>query len=212
MRKAQWGRPEIEAAEIVAGADVPFERVTPSTHVRSTLVAASVTTLRERGLLDSYKAALPQRHHEVVLTSIAGVWLPVEVALAHYGACDTLGFSASGAVQMGRDVAGRIQGSVLGTVVRAARGMGADPWITLNQIPRLWARVFQGGDVIIRRMGPKDAVVEVRACPVAAVPYFRHACRGITLGACELVARTVYAHDIPAIGSSTRIGISVSWA
>ena len=60
------------------------------TQVRSTLIATSIQSLRTRGLLGRYTKLLQGPHKETVLTAVAGSWLPVEVAHAHYAACEAL--------------------------------------------------------------------------------------------------------------------------
>ena len=61
--------------------------------VRSTLLASSLRSIRLRGRFDDYAKVLDPKYKEDVLSSVAGVWLPLEVAAAHYEACDRLGYT-----------------------------------------------------------------------------------------------------------------------
>src|SRR5690349_21822232 len=60
-------------------------------HVRSTLILSSLAVLRERGLQGAYLAELPLAYHGAILEAVAGAWMPIDVGLAHYVACDALG-------------------------------------------------------------------------------------------------------------------------
>src|SRR6478609_3254903 len=74
------------------------------THVRGTLLASSIQSLRSRGLFERYSAMLSHNYRDRVLNSVAGEWLDTEIALAHYSACDALGLSVEEQIAMRRDV------------------------------------------------------------------------------------------------------------
>src|SRR3954470_3313458 len=85
-------------------APVPAPLVREATQFRSTWLTSSLRALRERQLLDPYFAHLPRSLHETVRASVAGTWLPIDVALAHYEACDSLKLPLSEQLAMGREV------------------------------------------------------------------------------------------------------------
>jgi hypothetical protein len=147
--------------------------------VRSTLLQSSLTSLREHGKYDSYLAGLAPQHRERILGSLAPEWLPVEIAFAHYTACDALGLDQATVAKLGEEVGDRVQGTFIGTLLRSARMVGFTPWTALGQVPRLWERVFQGGAIALYKRGPKDAAIEVRGMTLAGLPYFRQALRGV---------------------------------
>lgn len=144
------------------------------THVRGTLIASSQQTLREAGHYAHYERLLPEAVREQLLFTIALSWVPVEVALAHYGACEALDLRDHELEAMGQLVAERLAGTFLGTVLRASREAGLDaPWVALRAQPRIWDRLYMGGIVRIYRTGPKDATAEFYGLPLSQLRYFR---------------------------------------
>src|SRR5947209_10153502 len=61
-----------------------------ATHCRGTLLAASISALKRHDLYDRYLLRLPAEHHEAIVASVASAWLPIEIGVAHYRACDAL--------------------------------------------------------------------------------------------------------------------------
>ena len=118
----------------------PREQIADAKHFRSTWLTASQATLRERGLGDRYEAALDPRHRAAVLAAVAGVWLPMDVAAAHYNACDQLGLTDSELVEIGRAAMRRANATALSFMTRMAQsagGFSAHPACTHNHCPCL---------------------------------------------------------------------------
>src|SRR5438105_4462485 len=101
--------------------------------VRSTLIASSLRSIKLRKHFDAYEANLDPAHKTAVLESVAGTWLPTEVAIAHYEACDKLGLSSAEQVEIGTEVADKVHGTLLGAMVRMASGAGVSPWTAIAQ-------------------------------------------------------------------------------
>jgi hypothetical protein len=201
------------AADIVVPLRGPRESLGVATHVRSTLLLSSLQSLRSRGLSDRYLACLEPEMHAPLGEVVAGVWLPMAVGLAHYRALDAMALPEDVQAAIGHDVNERVQGSVIGLIARTARGAGATPWTAMAQMPRLWDRMFQGGGGVEgRRLGPKDALVELVGLPLLDVPYLRAAFRGAFLAGlapfCQRVYVTLSADRRPAGGATFRL----SWA
>jgi hypothetical protein len=197
---------------------VPFpDRVAPVTHVRSTLLTASLQALRQQGHFDRYLQGLPARYHDALLLNVAGQWLPVDVGVAHYRACEALALDAAQLDAIGSEVGRRAQGTFLGTLVRAT---GMTPWPALLQAPRLMARLFQGGGVEVAKLGPKEARVVCSGNPLATIPYFRVAfLSGARVGV-ELVSLKAYVRETthgggvgapPTHGTDDTISMRISW-
>ena len=179
---------------------------------RSTWLTTSVRALKERGHLDGYLAALPTEHHAPVLDSVAGIWLPVKVALAHYEALDSLALPVTEQIDMGLDVTRGVHGTVLGTLVRLATGAGVSPWTAFGNLQRLWERIWVGGAVGVWTLGPKEARLEIVAWPCARVPYCRVGLRGVILGLTELFCKKAYVHDLPRQWTGTSVAYRIQWA
>ena len=175
----------------------PRAQIPSATRFRSTWIVSSLDSLREAGHFDRYLIKLGFQHRDVLLETVAGAWLPMATARAHYDACDRLELSLDQQLEMGRAVGKRTQASLLSTVVKAARGVGITPWAILPQIPRLWMRgIDGGGGASVHRLGPKEARVELVGCELLDVQYFRNAIRGVLLGSSTLFCERAYVHDV----------------
>jgi hypothetical protein len=179
---------------------------------RSTWLTTSLRALRERGHYERYLTYLPAEYHEAVESSVAGVWLPVKVAVSHYEACGKLDLSIQEQLDIGAEVTKRIHGTVLGTLVRLATGAGATPWTVYSNLHRLWDRIWVGGGVGVFQLGPKEARIEVIAWPCSRVSYCRVAMRGVIHGVTDLFCQKAYVHEIPKLCTPTTLGFKVQWA
>ncbi|HEY1694100.1 MAG TPA: hypothetical protein VGG39_18155 [Polyangiaceae bacterium] len=186
------------------------ERIPPVARVRSTMVISSLRGLRERGLLDAYRVRLPEAFHEPILGAVVGAWLGLDVATAHYSACDALGLTVPEQVSMGASVGDAINGTFLGTVVRMARGAGVTPWLVLKQYARLWDRIFDGGDVEIDKLGPKEALIQMHGLSLFSIPYIRVAMRGMHQTGFMLFCNKCYMTDLAS--GPTKHAYRAAWA
>jgi hypothetical protein len=176
----------------------PRAQIASATRFRSTWIVSSLDALREAGHFDRYLIKLGFENRDAILETVAGAWLPMATARAHYDACDRLGLTSEQQLAMGRAVGKRTQASIMSTVVKAARGIGITPWAILPQMPRLWMRGVDGGSAAaIHRLGPKEARVEFVACELLDVQYFRNAIRGVLLGSSTLFCERGYVHELP---------------
>lgn len=165
----------------------------PVTKVRSTLITSSLTSLRARGLFPRYDAAQRSVHRNLILSCVAGEWLDLEVARAHYETCEALGLTPEEQYAIGKDVSKRLHDTFLGLVVKAARGVGVTPWLLLAKGNTMQSRLNQGGGIRVTRLSAHAARVEVARCPLMAIPYQRHALLGVYAAGVELLASHVSA-------------------
>jgi hypothetical protein len=174
---------------------LPTSGTTCVNAVRSTLIASSLQAIRERGLFDQYAARLPARYHEHVIQTLAPTWLPIDVAMAHYQAADALELEDVEVLTIGRAVGERIQGSFLGTLIRGAAHAGVTPWTIVGKLDRMWSRVFDGGEISVSKLGPKDGRLSVRGLPLIEIDYFRIGWRGVLAVGVETIARKCYVRE-----------------
>jgi hypothetical protein len=185
--------------------------IPPATRWRSTWVVASLQTLKERGHYARYEQLLAREHRDAVLLSVAGVWLPMAVAVAHYTACDELGLPGAEVLAMGARASERAQGAVLDTAARLARGAGVSPWTIFPHMQRLWERGADGGAAAAYKVGPKEAVVHTVGCALFDVPYFRLAFAGVVLGVVRLFCEQAYVHDVTGAAPSHECALRFQW-
>ncbi len=184
------------------------------TAIRSTLITSSLASLRLRGLLSRYEAAQQSPHRDTILRCVAGEWLPFEVGLAHYRACDDLGLSPELQVAIGKDVSRRIHDTFLSMIVKMARGAGVTPWLLLGKGNILHGRLYRGAGMRIVRLGDKAARVELARHAMLEVPYYRNAVVGVYTAGVELLSRNVDCRVLKAESSepARRLVMRIDWA
>jgi hypothetical protein len=183
-----------------------------ATQFRSTWLGSSLLALRERNYFERYSSLLPEAHRAPILEAVAGAWLPIDVCVAHYRACDALGLSKREAWEIGMEVTRKVHGTSLALAFRLAKQAGMTPWSILAQLPRLWDRVWQGGGLAVYRRGPKEAVVELIQWPPAGIAYVRHSIPAVVLGVVELFCTKAYVTEVAAMKSDSAIGMRLQWA
>jgi hypothetical protein len=184
-----------------------------ATHVRSTLLQSSLNFLRERGHMDRYERIVPAEHRDAILGTLAPTWHPIEVGLAHYGACDRLGLPPAELVAIGQAVGDRIQGTFMKTLVQSARAAGVTPWLLFKRFDRMWDRLFQGGSIELVKVGPKDLTVEVLGGRCSQYQYFRTAFTGVVRAGFKFVGvRAAYVNEGPWDSRRDSFVMRAAWA
>jgi hypothetical protein len=177
--------------------------------VRGSLLVSSLQTLRELGYYDRYLGGLRKELHEPVLFALASSWVPIEVALGHYAACESMELEEQDLDAMGKHVGARIMGTFLGTLVRSSRIAASRPLLALQHYPRLWERLMSGGSCTVEQKGPKDALIDSRGVPMFRFRYFRVAYSALIRGAGGLLGRAVHTRITRSTDSA--MGVFVSW-
>ena len=197
--------------EAIVALACPVSAIPAVTRYRSTLITASLQTLKERDLLETYQSRLDPEHREVIRATIAGVWVMPDLILSHYRACEALRLTPAQQLDIGRSVGAKVQGTLLGTLASMATQTGASPWTFLGQFNRLFERLAMGGGVEVLRVGPKEALVEIYRVPVFQIPYFATAWRGMMQGLCELFCTKTYVKSGRLEGEA-KASYAISWA
>jgi hypothetical protein len=197
--------------EVIVAFPAARNRVPMATQFRSTWLAGSLYAMRERGLYDRYVAALNPDYVETITQSVAGIWLPIDVAMAHYEACDRLDLAARDQIELGALVMRHTHGTILSVAMRLAARSGLTPWTIFGQSQRLWDRSWVGAAVGVWKTGPREVRIELVGFPCARFTYCRVALRGILVVLTELFCDKAYVSDIPNLWSSTSVGFRVAW-
>jgi hypothetical protein len=178
--------------------------------VRGSLLASSLGTLRELKLLDRYLGCLPKSRHDEVMFVLASSWVPLDLAMAHYQACDEMALTETELDAIGKQVSQRIMGTFLGTLVRSSQKLsaGAPTSVPLRQYPRLWDRIFVGGSCNVRMTGMKDARIESYGVPMFRYRYFRVAYAGLLRGAGLMFRSVMHARVRKATDDSAVVELS----
>jgi len=187
-------------------------RVTPVSSVRSTLLLAVRSALREEGHYDAYCAALPPAQRILILETVAGVWVPIEAAMVHYRALDSLLLPTETQMRLGGATFERIRGTLLGTMVRFATGAGVTPWTLLPQLQRFWNRAFDGGGLQVVKLGPKEAIGRCIQAEMSDSLYFRNAMRGLLTAAVGLFCTKAYVQELRGTRERGSAAYKMQWA
>jgi hypothetical protein len=187
------------------------ESFTLITHVRSTLLVSSLGTLKEAGLLDRYNDRLKPAVRAQMGDLLAGAWVGVDLADAHYQACDALGVAPAQQFELGRAVGLKIDKTIAATVLAAAKQMGATPWLFLSQLGRLYPRLVMGGAVACFRVADKEAIIEHHKAALFRVAYLRNAYRGAIQGICERFCTKAYVKPREVSEDGLKVSFRVSW-
>ena len=179
--------------------------------VRGIVIASSILSLRAHGYYERYVDRLPDKLRARVLTAIATEWLGVDVVMAHYEACEALGLAAQVQRSIGEEVGERTQKTFFGFLIRSARTAGVTPWTALGYAHRARERMYQGGDVSVVKVGPKEARVTCVGLPFVRIPYYRHGFIGVQAAALRLFASKVYVREVLELGTDTTLVTAISW-
>ncbi len=194
---------------------VPFEfpgRPSLATRVRSTLIVSSMQTLRKHGHYDAYVRQIDTRYRDDLVALTAGRWIPVELGLAHYQAADRLGLDVRAIDAYGAEVGERVSKSALSMVFRISREGGVTPWTAFARIHRLRIENWEGTDISITKLGPKDARLDWIGMPYASVPYYLTSFGGFLRAAVQLFSTKAYTRLVNVRTTPTSLSYRVSWA
>jgi hypothetical protein len=147
--------------------------IKPLTAVRNTLLQLSLGQLRDRGHFELYSKHIDPNILQELSSNLAPSWVGIELAHAHYQACDAMDLTSDELGGLAQGVGGRIGET---SIIMAAkdRGDAFDLWAVLGQLHRAWKRVFQGGSVQIVKLGPTEELIELCGFSLNRHHYFRH--------------------------------------
>src|SRR5262249_1837770 len=106
--------------EVIVPFPAPASQVVPVSSCRGTLIASSLRALESTGRLSRYFERLAPSQTGAIQSLIAGQWITIDTAVAHYEACDRLELNPDEQMHLGGLVADRIQKTFLATVMKLA--------------------------------------------------------------------------------------------
>jgi hypothetical protein len=159
-----------DAREIVFAHD---ERATPAVAVKNVVLQSSLAELKVHGFYERYVQAMEPATLDALLSSIGPGWIPIELALAHYKACDNMVLSAEESSRVGSGVGARLQQTSLISTAKRTRSTDFDLWQGMPQLQRIWSRLYQGGSTQVVKLGPREMLLECRKYRLDRFQYFR---------------------------------------
>ena len=188
------------------------EVITHATHVRSTLLQTSLRMVKLHGNYERWLAHVDPLHRDTIVESVAPSWLPIEVGLAHYQACDQLALSDTELDRIGQSVGAQLQSTLLSVAANVVRSAGATPEVVASCFGRLWPRLCQGGSLQLSKQGPKDLTIDLRAAVLSRSRYFRCTFVGnVRAGLNLLKLRALYIKMLPYDQKNDHFTVNVSY-
>jgi hypothetical protein len=190
---------------------LPFRTPKPRTvsEARSTLIIAGIQTLRAQGHYDRYIELLPPNARQEIISLVAGIWIPGELALGHYRNMDRLALPTSMIEAIGAEVAQRGARTVLKRA--ATTPTDRTPWRMLELLQRNLDTNWRGSDMMVSKEGPQRAIVTWAGQPCASVPYFVTSWGGLMRAATNLYCTSAQHRVLQRQSSPTTIAIELSW-
>jgi hypothetical protein len=182
------------------------------TAVRSLLLQSSLSELKNLGHFEAYLEHMDRAALEHIQANIGPGWLPSELAVAHYAACDGLALTPAELEQIGGRVGTRLQSALPSTFVKSVRQAGFTPWLAIGAYARIADRLFEGSSAEFVKVGPKDLEIGIQGNPLFASRYFRAAYGAATRSAfLVLGARTTYVKLSSYRAEQQSIEVRISW-
>lgn len=184
--KHSRGPTSAQAREIV----IPHGEIVPVSSVKHLLMQASLAQLERAGYLERYAACVDSEVLERLRAGLASEWSPIELAEAHYQACEMMGLSDDELTRLGQRVGDRLQQTSL--VAPAVKdGASGAVWASFGALYRIWARHYQGGSVQVERPAPNECVLELCGFKLTRFRYYRVGQLGVLRAAFEAIGAEV---------------------
>lgn len=184
----------------------------PLDAVRGTILALDWRVLRELGLFDDYRAALEPKDRAAVLAATVGSWVPLDLALVHYGALDALRLDSERIERVGWAVGNGVHGAFLLTLIRLAGSLGVSPWAALQQSYKLWVRSWRGGGIAVQRVAPQVAQVSLLGTGVCCSRFFCISFAGALCAGIAPFCKSPSASEVPGTRSAQSVAYKVCWS
>jgi hypothetical protein len=204
--------PTAGGEEVVIPFPVPRDQVKLATEYAGSGISTSLSMLRERGHYATYLRELPAEHHAALLSVVAGEWIPIELALVHYRACDRMGLPSQEIIEMGEVSSSRLYSPAFVLAAKLMSRVGVTPWSVFRKLPESWARTLRGGSAVsVVKLGPKEARFELEGYPLAEIPYVRAGFIGVVRHPLGLFCRRVIVREVPGERRPNSAAYHASW-
>jgi hypothetical protein len=97
-------------------------------------------------------------------------------------------------------------------LVKMSREAGVTPWAAMNRVRKLRDLTWQGSDLAVWKLGPKDARIVWVAQPCAASKHFVYGFVGLFRALVELFCEKAYTRLVTAKRTPSSFEIRASWA
>lgn len=184
----------------------------PLRSVRRMLIQNSVAELKELGVYDRYCACIAPAILTEVMDQVGPGWLPVELALEHYRACDALDLLDAAVERLGEIAGANVVRTMLVGAGLTPDSPGA-PWVAIAAFARMGRRIYEGGSSQYVKLGPKSLQIENIGNPLLSIPYYRTAHRAFLRSAFgTLGVRVIETRMTPFRPKGQMVDVRLTWA
>jgi hypothetical protein len=183
----------------------------PLTAARGSIVVMDWQALRERGLYESYVAAVSPQPWAALGEVTTGSWVPLQLLREHYLALDSLQLHDGLIRDIGREVGERVHGAFLLTLIRLAGKCGVSPWLALEQTYKLWTRTWRGGSIVVLKAGPANARTTVSDVPVCHSRFFCTSLAGVIEAGLAPFGKGIAVEVVAGSRSASSVSYRVTW-
>lgn len=197
--------------EVLLALPRPMREIADATHVRGSVIVASQRALRTRNVWEAYQAAIEPQFRDELAIVLASTWVPMEVAVAHYRACESLHFDPEVIREIGRETGRIIYSATIAVVMKLSNQVGTTPLAILRNLDRFRVRTWQGSAFEVKQLGPKEAELLWFGQPCGSVPYFCEGFGAFLCGTFEPLCRTSYYRLLRPPPGVPAIAYRLSW-
>jgi len=145
----------------------------PLRAVRRMLIQSSVAELKQLGVYERYRVGIAPALLEQIMDQVGPGWLPVELAMEHYYACDALELDPADIERLGAAAGENLARTLLVSGSGSTPEGEASPWSAIGAFSRMGKRIYEGGSSQYVRLGPKQLQIENIGNPLLSVRYYR---------------------------------------
>lgn len=199
----------LQTAEILIPHEVGFQ---PLVAVRNTVIQASLGELREAGHYERYSEHIDADALRELSSNLAPCWVSIELADAHYAACDAMRLNDEELRRIGEAVGVRVRETSIVVAGKKTADETVDVFGMMRQLHRVWKRIYQGGSVQITKLGPTEELMEFLGFSLNRHHYFRFANLAAIVAVHEAIGAHVETAKFVRYDAATRGAlIQLSW-
>lgn len=180
----------------------------PLSAVRRMLVHSSISELQQLGVYERYCELVDRAALARINQLIGPGWMPVELALAHYDACDQLRLSdaivTAAGVRAGENLSSALLVAGLGVQDRS-------PWSFIGAFSRMGRRIYEGGSAQYVKLGEKILEIEHVRNPLFSFHYYRVAHGGFLRKSFGSLGADIHEVTFAPYRAEGQIEVRLSW-
>lgn len=162
----------METREIIVPHD---DKRGPLAGVRRMLIHSSLAELQALGVYDRYSSLIDTATLASIKDSIGPGWIPAELAIQHYDACEKLGLQDEQVQNLGAH-----SGENIGNALFVAGSQIPEhpteqsAWQMITAFSRMGRRMYEGSSAQYVKLGPHELQIEYIGNPLFSTAYYRN--------------------------------------